>query len=154
MTLLAVMEWIDRTGFGTALRESTWAVPAWGTIHLFALSAMFGGLLVTALRLMGWAFEEGSPSHIARSAAPLLWGGAATVGLSGLILLASGAVKNYYNPAFRWKMAFLLPALTLSLCVDRAARSGSPARWAGPLVLTTFLLWCLVATAGRAIGFV
>lgn len=154
MTILAVMEWVDRTAFGTALRESTWAVPAWGTIHLFGLSAMFGGLLVLGLRLTGWPFAGQSSQRLARSVAPLLWGGAVTVVLSGLVLLASGAVKNYYNPAFRWKMALLIPALALSIWMDRTARSGNPARGSKAVVIATFLLWCLVATAGRAIGFV
>lgn len=154
MTVLAVMEWVDRTGFGTALRESTWAVPAWGTIHWFALCGMLGGVLVLSLRLVGWAFTTQSSARISRSVAPLFWGGAGAVAVSGLVLLASGAVKNYYNPAFRWKMAFLVPAFLLSIWMDRTARSGNFTRWSGAVAAATFLLWCLVAAAGRAIGFV
>lgn len=154
MSLLAAMEWVDRTAFGTALRESTWAVPAWGTLHLFALSAMFGGLLVLSLRLAGLAFNGQTHSRVARAISPLLWGGAASVAISGLVLLASGAARNYYNPAFRWKMALLIPALALSVWLDRAARSGNPARWYGLVALAAVILWSLVATAGRAIGFV
>jgi hypothetical protein len=115
---------------------------------------MFGALLLVSLRLLGVAFANETPGRTLRALRPLLWSGGACVAISGLVLLASGAVKNYYNPAFRWKIALLIPALALSMWMDRTVRNETASRLTGAVAVLTMILWCLVAMAGRAIGFV
>lgn len=155
MSILALFEWLDASALGVAVKQSTWAVPALGTLHLIALAAMFGGMLAVNLRLLGLAFAEQSPGQVARQSAPLSWGGTFATAVSGVLLLSGEAAKCYFNPAFRWKIGLLVPAIAISLLLHRESgreRQQTPV-WMRAGAVCALVLWSAVAVAGRAIGF-
>jgi hypothetical protein len=78
--------------------------------------------------------------------------------LSGIGLLWEEAMKCYYSPAFRWKMALLAAAVAFYFTLHRRAalRAGAgtssvPQRI---IAVVSLLLWLGVGIAGRAIGLI
>ena len=58
MSMLGLCQWLANTDFATALRGSSWVYPIVLTSHLVVL-ALFGGmLLMSDLRLLGFALTE------------------------------------------------------------------------------------------------
>lgn len=108
-------------------------------VHLMAL-ALFGGLvLITDLRLLGWAFRDYSREEIADGLRMPKRFGFALAALSGVVLFAAHTDQQLSNPWFGIKMVLLAAALLST----RAIRSP---RLAGGASL---LLWTGVVCAGR-----
>jgi len=57
MTIQSMLEGIETTGLSVAIREGGLPYPIIGGLHLLSI-ALFGGiLLITDLRLLGWALR-------------------------------------------------------------------------------------------------
>ena len=157
MNLLPVIEWIENTAIGTAIRESTWLFPFIEAGHLLALALMGGAVLIVDLRMMGWGMRRLSAAQISRDVHP--WLVASLLGLivTGILLFMSEATKCYFNPAFWVKMGFLVAATLYTFTVrQRVALAGGaevdPTK-ARIVSMVSIVLWSGVGIAGRAIGF-
>ena len=113
-SLLPFFQWCDATTVGQWIRGSTWIFPLIETIHILALTVLFGTVLVIDLRLMGSGLTGQPVSVIARHLRPWMRGGLAVILVSGVLLFLSEAMKCYGNDAFRFKMVALLLALGFS----------------------------------------
>jgi hypothetical protein len=72
MTILSLLDWIQNTNLSVAIREGGLPYPVLGGLHLWSI-ALFGGmLLVTDLRLLGWALKNRSVSDIWYMALPCI----------------------------------------------------------------------------------
>lgn len=157
MNLLPVIEWIENTAIGTAIRESTWLFPFIEAGHLLALALMGGAVLIVDLRMMGWGMRRLSAAQISRDVHP--WLVASLLGLivTGILLFMSEATKCYFNPAFWIKMAFLvagtLYTFTVRQRVALAGRAEVDPTKARIVSMVSIVLWSGVGIAGRAIGF-
>ena len=119
---------------------------------------MFGGLiLVTNLRLLGWALTDIPAEALIRSLRPWKQAGFTVMVTCGLLLGASKAEEYLSNPFFLTKMALLagvgLHGLYFGARVYR--RNGRPvspstARTAAALSL---ILWVGVVSMGRWIAY-
>lgn len=108
MTILSILEWIESTDLSTAIREGALPYPILGGFHLLGI-ALFGGMvLVTDLRLLGWAMQRRPVSDIVQQLRPWKWVGFAMVVASGLLLAWAEPQKLYRSPSFWIKMALLL----------------------------------------------
>jgi len=78
--------------------------------------------------------------------------------LSGVTMLSEEALKCYYSPAFRWKMALLAAAVLFYFTLHRRALlrtgSGTPTLWSRIAAIISLTLWLGVGVAGRAIGLI
>src|SRR5215471_21762399 len=64
LMLLSLAQWAQSTAFFTALRSSWYVYPAVLSLHLLGI-AIFGGMvLLTNMRLLGWAFRDRSISDM------------------------------------------------------------------------------------------
>ena len=64
MSMVSLLEWIESTDLSTAIREGALSYPIIGGVHLLGI-ALFGGmLLMTDLRLLGWAMQRRPVSDI------------------------------------------------------------------------------------------
>jgi hypothetical protein len=108
MTILSILEWIESTDLSTAIREGGLPYPILGGFHLLGI-ALFGGMvLVTDLRLLGWAMQRRPVSDIVQQLRPWKWVGFVVVVASGLLLAWAEPQKLYRSPSFWIKMALLL----------------------------------------------
>jgi len=153
-----LFDWIEHTGYGTAIRDSIWQFAAIEAVHLLALAVIGGAVLIVDLRLLGWTLRRQPVKQIARDAEPFLLGSLFMMLLTGYLLMASLAASKYYvNLAFQLKMIFLLLAIVFTFTVRRWLIYKDDAEinpaMAKIVAVVSVLLWSGVGIMGRGIGF-
>jgi hypothetical protein len=146
--LLSLALWIQATDFFTALRGSAYMYPIVLSIHMVAI-AMFGGMiLMTDMRLLGWAMRRYPVADV--------------VDQFRVLMLGCKAEEYYYNAFLRAKLVLLIlvavHALVFRASVyekaaefDRTSRIPMEAKVAAALSL---ILWIGIACMGRGIGYI
>lgn len=159
MSIVSLLEWIESTDLSTAIREGALSYPIIGGVHLLGI-ALFGGmLLMTDLRLLGWAMRRRPVSDIVQQFRWWKRAGFVIVAASGLLLAWCEPLKLYRSPAFWVKMS-LLVLVGVHALVFRAGVYGNPdkldvavsaeAKLAASLSL---VLWAGLIVSGRLIAF-
>jgi len=159
MTLLEAFDWLETTGLGAAIRNSTWLFPAVEAVHLIALASLGGAVFALDLRLLGFGLRSQPVAEVAGNVR--LWFAVSLGAMfaTGVPLFVSEAVKCYWSTSFWVKMSALATATVFVLCVRnpiaRAQADHAAERaWTNRLVGAVSLgLWFTVAAAGRWIGF-
>lgn len=155
----ALLEWIESTDLSTAIREGALPYPIIGGVHLLAI-ALFGGMvLMTDLRLLGWAMRRRPVSDIVEQFRHWKRLGFVVLVASGSLLAWAEPLKLYRSPSFWVKMA-LLALVGVHALVFRAGVYANPARLdkeqtlqARVAALTSLLLWAGLIVSGRLIAF-
>jgi len=160
--LLSFAQWIQATGFFTALRGSAYAYPIVLSMHMLGI-AFFGGMvLMTDLRLLGFAMREHSISDVLdQFRVPKRWGLLLVV-TCGILMAGSKAEEYYYNTFFRAKLILLAAVVLQELvfyrgvyadpaALDQAPGTPGTVKTAAALSL---LLWASIACCGRGIGYI
>jgi len=147
---------LAHSSLGQLMQTSKWGFAIVETVHLLALALLGGSVLVIDLRLLGVIFKRESATRIGRDLGRLLLGSLVVMIFSGIALLSEEALKCYFSPAFRWKMALLAAAVLFYFTFHRRAvlRTGSepPSPWSRAVALISLALWLGVGVAGRVIG--
>ena len=148
---------LGHSALGHYMQTSVWAFAVTEAIHLLALAVLGGSALVIDLRLLGVILRKESAHALSRDIGKLLLGSLVVLILTGTAMLSEEALKCYYSPAFRWKMALLAAAVLFYFTLHRRAlvRADQHALtvWSRLAAVTSMLLWLGVGVAGRAIGF-
>ena len=156
--LMSFCQWIDYTWFGHGVRDSVWLFPFVEIFHLLGLGLLGGTILLLNLRLLNIDFRSEPTSALARDVRPWMLAGLVDMLVSGFFLFSSESVKMYGNPAFRYKMLFLLLAIVYTFTLYGKVTSADEARlapaWRKIAALVSVFLWAGVGLAGRAIGYV
>src|ERR1700734_1553683 len=160
--LLSFAQWIQFTSFFTALRGSANVYPIIMSLHMIGI-ALFGGMiLMTDLRLLGWAMTKRSIADVMEQwRVPKRWGLVLTA-TCGILMAGSKAEEYYYNAFFRTKLILFALVLVQELvfyrsvyanpaALDRAPSIPASAKLAAALSL---LLWTSIACCGRGIGYI
>jgi hypothetical protein len=134
------------------MRDSKWGFATVEMVHLLALAALGGTVLVVDLGILGIGFRRQAPSRVARELAPIFFGSLIAIVLSGALLVGAEAMKCYYHPAFRLKMVLFAAAVLFHFTLHRRA-IGIPSIWSKVAAVGSLTLWLAVGLAGRAIGF-
>lgn len=160
--LLSFALWVQSTGLFTYIREGSWAYPVIMSLHMVGI-AVFGGLiLMTDMRLLGWAMTKHSVSDVVDQ---FRWPkriGFLFTATCGFMLFCCKAEEYYYNAFFRTKVTLFCLVLVHALIfrgsvynkaaeMDRLPQIPSRAKVAASLSL---LLWVGIACAGRGIGYI
>lgn len=156
--MLTLFHWLASTHLSIVLNQSQWAFAIIEIFHLLALSVSGGAILYFDLRMLGWSFGSQPEAQVARALLPLAGLGMLAMTVSGLLMVASGPVRYYYNPAFRLKMYLFVVALLFHFAVQWKVSRGDQERKVRPATrvaaVISLLLWFSIGVAGRAIGFV
>lgn len=160
--LLSFAQWIQLTGFFTALRGSAYVYPIIMSLHMVGI-AFFGGMvLMTDMRLLGLALRKRSIAEVVNGfRIPKRWGLLLIV-TCGVLMAGSKAEEYYYNSFFRAKLILLAVVVVHELvfrrgvyadpsALDRAPNVPGNAKLAAALSL---LLWTSIACCGRGIGYI
>jgi hypothetical protein len=163
MALLSFAHDLQSIGFLTDIRESALVYPVIMTTHLCTIAAFGGMILMTDLRLLGWAMQSRPVSDVVGGLRHWKWLGFCIMITAGLLLGTSEAEKYSTNPYFWIKMTLL--ALILihaaafhSSVYNQAAEKkfdgpqGVPQR-AKVAAGMSLILWMGIVTAGRWIGY-
>jgi hypothetical protein len=160
--LLSFVQWLQFTGFFTALRGSAYAYPIVLSLHMIGIAFFGGMILMTDLRLLGWAMRKRSISDVVdQFRVPKRWGLLLTV-TCGILMFGSKAEEYYYNWFFRTKLILLALVVVQELvfyrsvyanpaALDRTPRVPGSAKLAAAV---SMLLWISIACCGRGIGYI
>jgi len=156
-SMLPFFQWCEASAIGSAIRQSTWAFAVIESVHLLALAAIGGAVLVVDLRLLGWGLRRQTVADVARDAYPWFVGSLIVMLVTGVSLFLSESVKCYYSTPFWWKMSSLALAIIFAFTIRRRATMTDAVR-ARPIylkvvALASLTLWFGVAASGRWIGF-
>lgn len=161
MSLSGFFQSLQSTAFCTSLRESSNAFPIILTCHL-AILAVFGGMLMMSdMRLLGFALTDFPVSQIVGRLRVWKRLGLVMMLTMGVLLFSSKAAEYYENPWFRAKIILLaltgVHALVFRRSVyDRTAEFDTMAELPKEAKIAAWLslaLWLSILVCGRAIGY-
>jgi hypothetical protein len=156
--LHTLFRWLGHTAFAAAMARSTWGFPIIEMAHLIGLAGLGGAILIVDLQLLGIGPGHLPAPRVARELRPLFVTSLIVMIVSGAMMVSAEALKCYYNPAFRAKMALLFLAIAVSYAIHRnLMRSGAedrPTAWLKTGAILSLILWLCVGAAGRLIGLV
>jgi hypothetical protein len=159
---LSFAQWVQSTGFFTELRGSGYVYPVILSLHMVMISFFGGMILMTDMRLLGWAMRGRPVSDVIdQLRVPKRWGLLVMVTL-GVLMACCKAEEYYYNIWFRTKLLLLATVAIHALIfrtqvyqrakeLDRAPDLPAGAKLAGAISL---ILWIGIACAGRGIGYI
>ena len=152
---------VANTGFFTALRESGLPYPIVMSTHLASIAIFGGAILMTDLRILGFAMKSMSISEVI--AQTRIWKRIGFVIMITMGILLAGAKFNTYydNPYFQIKMTLLVLVGVHALIfrpsvykraaeLDRAPTVPTVAKTAAWLSL---ILWVGILSMGRWIAY-
>jgi uncharacterized membrane protein len=154
--------WLVRTFAETTtvrtFMRTKWGWPAAESVHFIGLSLLVGTIFVFDLRLLGVARRI--PIRALHRLVP--WGviGYAITAASGVLFLIAEPDQYVYNPAFQWKMLFMVAAglnatafyLTTYRRIVGDAEAVVP-RFTKLIAVASLCLWISVIIAGRLLTF-
>ena len=160
-TLAAVAEQIEQLPLSVAIAESQYAFPVIEGVHLIGLSIAVGLLFITDLRLAGLILRGVPATQVLRQLRPWILGGFASIFITGGLLFFAEAATLVANPAFKFKLLFiLLAAINAAYFEFVIARNAgedldrpqvaSAVRFAA---LASLALWTIVIVCGRLIPY-
>jgi hypothetical protein len=159
MDIARALEWVESTNLSTAIREGALLYPIIGGVHLLAI-ALFGGMLVmTDLRLLGWAMQGRAVSDVLEQFRVWKRAGFALVVSSGLLLAWAEPLKLYRSPSFWVKITLLVLVGVHALAFRTAVYENSKALDAGltprakVAAVLSLILWAGLIVSSRLIAF-
>lgn len=159
MTFQSTLDWVESTSLSVAIREGGLPYPIIGGLHLLSI-ALFGGiLLITDLRLLGWALKARKVSDVWHMALPWKRLGFVVVVVTGLLLMWAEPVRLYRSPSFWVKMTFFA-LVGVHALVFRRSVYAHPERLDAGLspqaklaAAASLALWTGLIVSGRLIAF-
>jgi hypothetical protein len=152
---------VYHSGFSSWIRQNPGVFPTIETLHVIAITLVFGTIMIVDLRLIGIASHRRSASRLIGELLPITWGAFALAVATGCLLFTANAPAYAANSQFRLKLLVMLAA-GLNMAVfhatayrriadwDETVPPPAAARIAG---VTSLMLWLGVIYAGRWIGF-
>jgi len=143
------------------MRSTVIAMPIVEAAHVLCITLVFGTILVVDLRLLGLFDRTRTVTRTAHEMLRVTWAAFAGAVVTGALYFTANATTYWFNTAFRFKMLAILAA-GINMAVfqlitwrgvaawDRDAPTPRAARLAGAL---SILIWIIVITLGRVIGF-
>jgi hypothetical protein len=164
MSISELLSSIESWPVSAALRGENpgteWLFPIVETLHVMALTIVFGSIAMMDLRLLGVASRDSAVSRLSNEVLPWTWTAWCTAALFGTLMFMAKATTYAGNLQFRLK--FLCMALAaVNMLIFQFGAYRQVARWdsgvtpldakvAGALSLS---LWIGVVFFGRWVGF-
>jgi hypothetical protein len=154
-------DWLSTTALSKTLQDQAWVVPTSQSIHIIAVSVVFGSAVMINLRLLGVGRSGRSVSQLSNTLIPWMWRGLAVLLLTGLIQTIAEPVRQFVTPMFWAKMTMIIVVGTMTALYAQAVRRGAP-EWdtarprpvgAKVFAVLSTLLWMAIIVCGRFIGY-
>lgn len=161
MSLETTLQQIYDLPISASIRENVNAFPLIESLHVLAITLVFGTILIVDLRLVGVAAHRRSADRLIRELLPYTWVAFALAVISGVLMFVSNAPAYAANLEFQLKLvAIALAGVNMAIFHSTAHRRiadwdtdlppPAAARVSGFLSLA---LWTVVIVLGRWIGF-
>lgn len=161
MVLDTFFQRLHETQVASAIRENANAFPWLESVHVLAITLVFGTIVIVDLRMLGYAAHRRGLRRLILDMLPFTWAAFAIAVVTGSLMFISNAVTYAANPQFQWKMLAILAA-GINMAIfhmtahrriadwDEAVPTPLSARLAGA---TSLVLWMVVIVLGRFVGF-
>jgi hypothetical protein len=153
-------DWLAETPLSKTLQDQPWVVPTSQSIHILAVSIVFGSACMINLRLLGVGRSGRSVSQLSNTLVPWMWRGLAVLLCTGLIQTIAEPVRQFVTPAFWAKMTMIIVVATMTALYAKAVRrnasvwdAGSRPSQAKVFAILSTLLWLAIIACGRFIGY-
>ncbi|NLR70477.1 hypothetical protein HGI47_06265 [Novosphingobium sp. ERN07] len=161
MSLETTLQQIYDLPISASIRENVNAFPLIESLHVLAITLVFGTILIVDLRLVGVAAHRRSADRLIRELLPYTWVAFALAVISGVLMFVSNAPAYAANLEFQLKLvAIALAGVNMAIFHSTAHRRiadwdtdlppPAASRVSGFLSLA---LWTVVIVLGRWIGF-
>ena len=156
----AIFVALEQSGFGAAIRQSTWLFPLANVGHVLALALFAGALAVMDVRLLG-GLAATSPACLLMRARSVAIAAFVLLAITGFMQFAADASHLIINPVFQIKLALIgLGLVNLAIfefCVKRSVTGLGPGAAMPASAKTTgfmsIAIWIAVAACGRSIAY-
>jgi hypothetical protein len=151
-----IVDWLYGTALSSAIRDTSWIVPAVQAIHICAIAVVVSCALVTELRIAGVIAPDESVNVIAQRYLPWMWRSLVVLVGTGLVMVIGEPGRVLHNEVFWVKMALVATGMILSLVLRRpllAAADTIPRRPAKSVAWMLLVLWVAVIFSGRWIAY-
>ena len=153
--------WITDWPLAIWLQDHFLAIPGFQTLHIIAMAALFGSVLMLNLRVLGKVGMDMSLADTVTRYRKWTWWGLAALIFTGFFLLVSEPVRNMVNSVFWLKMIALLVAVVVSLWFQNAVSRNMAQLEASPNGIASIrvgawaviILWMVVMVGGRWIAY-
>lgn len=161
MVLDTFFQRLHETQIASVIRENANAFPWLESVHVLAITLVFGTIVIVDLRMLGYAAHRRGLRRLILDMLPFTWAAFAIAVVTGSLMFISNAVTYAANPQFQWKMLAILAA-GINMAIfhmtahrriadwDEAVPTPLSARLAGA---TSLVLWMVVIVLGRFVGF-
>jgi hypothetical protein len=135
-----------------ALGSHPWAYPMLEVVHILGIGLLLGNLTLLELRVFGWGAAL-PVQPLARLSLTLVALGFSLAAASGLLMFATQAGELLANRAFTAKMLLLMLAACNAGWFHGRRSLERLDTMARALMVVSSVIWLLVLTCGRWIGY-
>lgn len=135
-----------------ALGAHPWAYPMLEVAHILGIALLLGNLILLELRVFGWGAAL-PVAPLARLSLTLVGAGFALAAASGLLMFSTQAGELLVNRVFTAKMLLLLLAACNAAWFHARGSLQRLDVTARALMVASTVIWLLVLTCGRWIGY-
>ncbi|WP_044562919.1 DUF6644 family protein [Azospirillum sp. B4] len=161
MSLQTVLQSIQNSGLSLWIRQNPAIFPIIESLHVVAITLVFGTIMIVDLRLLGFASHRRGANKLIAELLPFTWGAFILAVATGCLLFTANAPAYANNTQFRLKLLVILAA-GINMAVFHVTTHRRIAAWdtvmppptaARVAGVTSLLLWVAVIYIGRWIGF-
>ena len=138
-------EWLAQTAPSLAIQNHEWVIPTIQSVHILAICAFVGSVLMIDLRVLGWAWRDQSLPETTARFGPWVWGALGVLLVTGALMIVGEPPRELLAISFWMKMA--LVAIAAAAHAMLARRPGKP------LAAATFLVVVCAIVLGRLIAY-
>ena len=152
---------LQKTWMSQMIDEHFWVIPTIQTIHILAIAAVFGSVVMVNLRIFQFAGRSRTMTEISRRYLPWIWWGLLVLLITGIGMTIGEPVRELTNPCFWMKMILIIVAAAISLWFQGSVRR-NVARWElthdGRVLIrvgsgAVIVMWCIIMLLGRWIAY-
>jgi len=146
----------------TYLATHFWAIPIMQVIHIIAIAAAFGSVLMINLRILGWTGKGRTMTWTVRRYLPWTWWALLFLTITGIGMIIAEPPRELVNPVLWIKLGLVVALILVSIAFQQSVIRPNLAQWEvthDGRVAVRFaavgitLLWCAIMVAGRWIAY-
>lgn len=161
MEIASFLHWLQASKLAVAINSSAYLFPLIESLHVIAMTGVFGTILLVDLRLLGLASKCVPFTSLASDVLRWNWSAFALAVITGSLLFITNADGYFRNFYFRMKMlSIVLAGINAAVFQLTAKRSvgvwdteDSAPNIGKTVAICSLTIWIIVIFCGRWIGF-
>jgi hypothetical protein len=150
--------WLSDTSWSQWLDTHFWAIPILQCIHILAIGAAFGAIVMVNLRIYKLAETDRTFAETGHRYVRWIWWSLLVLLITGIGMTIAEPIRELINPVFWIKMPLVVVAVLVSLAfhgrvLRRLAAGATPGAGTKLTAILIIILWCVIMLCGRWIAY-